>query len=141
MLTPDRIGVIVLVWFFLALEASGDRSCREQLAGAPGWRKLDRRVDFFRGLLFQGLLFAARRKFSQRIFAPLPRQAERCGESSGGEEIGDSTLLDAAQRYEASGDRSCREQLAGAPGWRKLDRRVDWALSSSFRCRSEAGFA
>ena len=40
-------------------------------------------------------------------------------------------------QYAVSGDRSCREQLAGAPGQRKLDRRIDWALSS--RCRPGFG--
>src|SRR5436190_9638660 len=32
-----------------------------------------------------------------------------------------------------SRDRSHREQLAGAPGRRKLDRKVDWALSHPAR--------
>jgi transposase len=38
------------------------------------------------------------------------------GQSGGGKKVGDSTLLDATQQHQASGDRSCREQLAGAPG-------------------------
>ena len=55
------------------------------------------------------------------------------GQSGGGQEVGDSTLLDAAHESRVSRSRSCREQLAGAAGQRKLDRRVDWALSSRFR--------
>ena len=45
-------------------------------------------------------------------------------------------LLDAENEHRISRGRSCREQLAGAPGQRKpawagkLDRSVDWALSS-----------
>ena len=37
-------------------------------------------------------------------------------------------------QYDVSGDRSYREQLAGAPGGppRRIDRRIDWALSSRF---------
>jgi transposase len=64
----------------------------------------------------------------------------RChGEGSGSKKIGDSTLLDAAQQHEVSRGRSCREQLAGGAGRppRRIDRRVDWALSP--RCRSGFG--
>ena len=39
---------------------------------------------------------ALRSGISERVFASLPQQAERSGESGGGEEVGDSTLLDAA---------------------------------------------
>jgi transposase len=46
-------------------------------------------------------------------------------------------LLDAAHQYRVSRGRSCREPLAGAPGQRKLDRSVDWALSS--RCKPGFG--
>ena len=62
---------------------------------------------------------ALRSADAERVFASLPQQAEGSGESGGGEEVGDSTLLDAAHEKEVSGDRSCREQLAGAPGQRK----------------------
>jgi len=65
-----------------------------------------------------------------RVFASLPPEAERSSESGGSKKVGDSTLLDAAHQYRVSRGRSCREQLAGAAGRRKLDRRVDWALSS-----------
>ena len=71
------------------------------------------------------------------IFTPLPPESKGRGESGGGQEVGDSTLLDAAHESRVSRGRACREQLAGADGQRKLDRRVDWALSS--RCKS--GFA
>ena len=60
----------------------------------------------------------------------LPPESERSSEGGSGKEIGDSTLLDAAHAKAVSGDRSYREQPAGAAGRRKLDRRVDWALSS-----------
>jgi len=73
---------------------------------------------------------AVRRRISQRVFTPLPHEAARSGESGSGEEIGRATLLDAANEYGLSRDRSRREQLAGAPGRRKLGRRIDWALSS-----------
>ena len=50
-----------------------------------------------------------------------------------GKEVGDSTLLDAADESWVSRGRSCREQLTGAAGQRKLDRSMDWALSSPDR--------
>lgn len=37
-------------------------------------------------------------------------------ESSSSKKVGDSTLLDAAKQDRVSRDRSCREQLAAAPG-------------------------
>ena len=43
--------------------------------------------------------------------------------------VGRTTVLDAAHAKAVSGSRSHREQPAGAPGRRKLDRRIDWALS------------
>ncbi len=66
------------------------------------------------------------------VFAPLSHEAEGRGEGGGGEEVGDSTLLDAAHAKAVSGDRFDREQPAGGPGRppRWIDRRVDWALSS-----------
>ena len=67
------------------------------------------------------------------IFASLPPESKRSGQGGGGQEVGDSTLLDAAHESRVSRGRSCREQLAGAAGQRKLDRRVDWALSPRFR--------
>ena len=60
------------------------------------------------------------------------RKAKAVAKVAAGEEIGDSTLLDAAHQYEVSRGRSCREQLAGAAGQRKLDRGIDWALSPRF---------
>src|SRR6267154_4919397 len=47
-------------------------------------------------------------------------------------------LVDAAHEYRVSRSRSCREQLAGAPGRppRRIDRYLDWALSS----RRKPGF-
>jgi Transposase IS116/IS110/IS902 family len=56
-------------------------------------------------------------------------EAERCGEGGSGAEISGTTLLDAAHAETVSRDRSHREQPAGAPGRRKLDRWIDWALS------------
>jgi hypothetical protein len=46
----------------------------------------------------------------------------------------EATLLDAAHAKAVSGDRFDREQLAGAPGRppRRIDRRVDWALSPRY---------
>ena len=44
-------------------------------------------------------------------------------------QVSRTTLLDAAQPSWVSRDRWHREQPAGAPGRRKLDRRTDWALS------------
>ena len=59
---------------------------------------------------------------SQGVSASLPSQAERCGQSGSGAQVGRTTLLDAAHQHGVSGDRSHREQPAGAPGRRKLDR-------------------
>src|SRR5712692_3339645 len=79
---------------------------------------------------------AIRSGISERVFASLPQESERSGESGGGKKVGSATLLDAAHEYGVSRDRSCREQLAGAAGQRKpawagkLDRGIDWALSS-----------
>jgi hypothetical protein len=67
--------------------------------------------------------FAAIRSFVPSIcIAAMRNQKEY--ESGGGAQ------LDVAQAEGISGGRFDREQLAGAPGRRKLDRRVDWALSS-----------
>jgi transposase len=49
-------------------------------------------------------------------------QAERCGQGGGGAQVSGTTLLDAAHADGVSRDRSHREQPAGAPGRRKLDR-------------------
>ncbi len=80
---------------------------------------------------------ALRPRHAFGIFTPLSPEGERSGQGGGGKEIGDSTLLDAAHKYGVSRSRSCREQLAGAAGQRKLDRSVDWALSP--RCKSGFG--
>ena len=50
------------------------------------------------------------------VFASLSHEAEGRGEGGGGEEVGDSTLLDAAHAKAVSGDRFDREQPAGARG-------------------------
>ena len=42
---------------------------------------------------------------------------------------GGTTVLDAAHPEAVSGSRLHREQPAGAPGRRKLDRKIDWAVS------------
>jgi Transposase IS116/IS110/IS902 family len=60
------------------------------------------------------------------ITAIRSRKAWRNG---GGAQVGGTTLLDAAHSDSVSRDRSHREQPAGAPGRRKLDRWTDWALS------------
>jgi transposase len=46
-----------------------------------------------------------------------------------GAQVSRTPLLDAAHECGVSRDRWHREQLAGGPGRRKLDRRIDWALS------------
>src|SRR5260370_2400909 len=81
---------------------------------------------------------ALRSRYAFGVFASLPPESERSGQGGGGKEVGDSTLLDAAHEYRVSRDRSCREQLAGGAGRppRRIDRRVDWALSS----RRKPGF-
>ena len=56
-------------------------------------------------------------------------EAESRGQGGGGAQVGGSTVLDAAHGDAVSGSRSHREQPAGAPGRRKLDRGIDWALS------------
>ena len=56
-------------------------------------------------------------------------EAERCGEGGGGAPVSGTTLLDATHRETVSRDRSHREQPAGGPGRRELDRWIDWALS------------
>ena len=66
---------------------------------------------------------ALRSRISQTVFASLSSKAERCGQGGGGAQAGGTTLLDAAHPDRVSRDRSHREQPAGAPGRRKLDRR------------------
>ena len=58
----------------------------------------------------------------QAISTPLPPQAQGCGQSGSGSQVGRTTLLDAAHASGVSGDRWHREQPAGGPGRRKLDR-------------------
>ena len=70
---------------------------------------------------------------SQRVFASLPSKAKRGSQGGGGAQVGGTTLLDATHRDTVSRDRSHREQPAGAPGRRKLDRGIDWALSHPAR--------
>ena len=73
---------------------------------------------FMRTLLVEAAQIggALRTGIPQRVSASLSWKPERCGQSSGGAEVGDSTFLDAQKQHELSGDRWCREQLAGAPG-------------------------
>ncbi len=49
------------------------------------------------------------------------RKAKGVAKVAAGEEISDATLRDAAHEYQVSRARSCREQLAGGRGRRKLD--------------------
>ena len=72
---------------------------------------------FMRMLLVEAAQVAVRCDpgLRKRVFASPPQQAERSGEGGGGEEVGDSTLLDAADAKAVSGDRSCREQPARCP--------------------------
>ena|SRR5438552_715266 len=65
---------------------------------------------------------AVRSPVSEAVLASLSLEAERRGESGSGAEVGDSTLLDAAHPNRVSRRCSHREQLAGGPGRRKLDR-------------------
>src|SRR5260370_27882842 len=74
-----------------------------------------------------------------RVLVLRPLATTRCSEHCSGDLSldnafalidGHTTLLDAAHTESVSSDRFYREPLAGAPGQRKLDRRVDWALSS-----------
>ena len=64
------------------------------------------------------------RRISQELSAALPSHGERRGPGGGGAQVGRTTLLDAAHQHRVSGDRSDREQPAGAPGrsLRRLDR-------------------
>src|ERR1700693_1525458 len=66
---------------------------------------------------------ALRSRISQAVFASLPSEAESGGQGGSGAQVGGTTLLDAAHADRVSKDRSHREQPAGAPGRRKLDRR------------------
>jgi hypothetical protein len=72
---------------------------------------------------------ALRREFAEAVSTALSSQTERRGQGSGSTPVGGTTLLDVAHQYCVSRDRSHREQPAGAPGRRKLDRGIDWALS------------
>src|SRR5258705_7775171 len=75
---------------------------------------------------------ALRSRYAFGVFASLSPESARSRQGGGGKEVGDSTLLDAAHQYRVSRGRSCREQLAGAGRRppRRIDRRIDWALSS-----------
>lgn len=53
---------------------------------------------------------------AERFYRGLVTEGEGSCQSCSGEEIGDSTLLDAEDEYGLSRGRSCREQLAGARG-------------------------
>jgi transposase len=56
------------------------------------------------------------------VLASLSPKAESGGQGGSGQKISRATLLDAAHPDGVSGGRSYREQPAGAPGRRKLDR-------------------
>jgi hypothetical protein len=75
---------------------------------------------------------ALRSPDEERVFAWLPPKGQRSGQDGRGQEVGDSTLLDAEKQDSLSRGRSRPEQLAGAAGQRKLGRRIDWALSPRF---------
>jgi transposase len=66
---------------------------------------------------------------SQTLRSPVPQQAQGSRQGGCGTQIGRTALLGATHRSELQESRAYREQLAGAPGRRKLDRYVDWALS------------
>ena len=72
-------------------------------------------------------------EISQTVFASLPQKPKGSGQSGSGAQVSRTTLLDATHQHAVSRDRSHREQPAGAPGRRKLDRRIDWALSHPAR--------
>ena len=88
-----------------------------------------------RSLLVEAAQIAVqlRSRISQAVSASLPPEAEGSGQSGSGAQVSRTTLLDAAHPCGVSRDRSHREQPAGAPGRRKLDRRIDWALSHPAR--------
>jgi Transposase len=65
---------------------------------------------------------ALRSSVPSGVFTPLPSKTESGGESGSGAQVSGTTLLDAAHPDSVSRDRSHREQLAGGPGRRKLDR-------------------
>ena len=52
----------------------------------------------------------------QAISTPLPPQAQGCGQSGSGSQVGRTPLLDAAHPDRVSRDRSHREPLEGGPG-------------------------
>ena len=60
---------------------------------------------------------------------PVPQQAQGSRQGSCGTQVGRTALLGATHRSELPESRAYREQPAGAPGRRKLDRYIDWALS------------
>ena len=70
-----------------------------------------------------------RPRHEEIVFASLPSEAEGSGQGGDGAQVSRTTLLDVAHECGLSRDRSHREQPAGAPGRRKLDRWTDWALS------------
>ena len=72
---------------------------------------------------------SARSAVQSRVSSPLSRQGQGRGQGGGGQKVGRATLLDAVHRQAVSGDRTHREQPAGAPGRRKLDRDMAWTLS------------
>ena len=76
---------------------------------------------------------ALRSPVASRVSASLPSEAEGSGQGGSGAQVSRTTLLDAAHPDRVSRDRSHREQPAGAPGRRKLDRWIDWALSHPAR--------
>ncbi len=66
------------------------------------------------------------------IFASLPQESQGSGKSSSSEEIGDSTLLDAAHQSKAYPEVVPVSRAAprvAMVGRKQIDRRIDWALS------------
>ena len=78
---------------------------------------------------------ALRSGISERVFASLPQQAKGVAKVAAARKLAIRLYWMLRTQTAVSGDRSCREQLAGARGRRKLDRRIDWALSSRLRNR------
>lgn len=65
---------------------------------------------------------AAIRDFGTSICIAATRSRKEWPKVAAAKRVGSATLLDAAHPYRVSRSRSCREQLAGAAGQRKLDR-------------------
>ena len=106
-------------------QLSGTDSARGQFGRtAEAGSHHQARQPLLRMLLVEAAQIAVRFDpgFRKAVFASLPSEAERRGQSGSGAQVSGTTLLDAAHQDGVSRDRSHREQPAGAPGRRKLDR-------------------